>query len=182
MTDLLLLRTTLAIRQKSRQPSFWEVVNSFDLLTYTSSAASRTLMQQLLDCLNFPLDSSDLFCWYKGKKVISMNYGSSTSSWKKWRWVRLDLVLTMRDIYINSNLKPPTKLTSSSRNTEFKDILPWNISQMITKTILTFKRIATGYVMNWDIPFWIWRKVDGNWNNEHGQNFPMEWKSLQKKY
>ena len=80
MTDLLLLRTTLAIRQKSRQPSFWEVVNSFDLLTYTSLAASRTLMQQLLDCLNFPLDSSDLFCWYKGKKVISMKYGSSTSS------------------------------------------------------------------------------------------------------
>ena len=182
MTDLLLLRTTLAIRQKSRQPSFWEVVNSFDLLTYTSSAASRTLMQQLLDCLNFPLDSSDLFCWYKGKKVISMNYGSSTSSWKKWRWVRLDLVLTMRDIYINSNLKPPTKLTSSSRNTEFKDILPWNISQMITKTIPTFTRIATGYVMNWDIPFWVWRKVNGNWDNEHGQNFPMEWKPLQKKY
>ena len=33
------------------------------------------------------------------KKVISMNYGNSTSSWKPWRWVRLDLILTMREIY-----------------------------------------------------------------------------------
>ena len=37
------------------------------------------------------------------KKVISMNYGSSTSSWKPWRWVRLDLILMMRNIYINSH-------------------------------------------------------------------------------
>ena len=42
------------------------------------------------------------------KKVIFMNYGSSTSSWKLWRWVRLDLMLSIRDIYINSNLNPLT--------------------------------------------------------------------------
>ena len=41
----------------------------------------------------------------------------------------------MKDIYINSNLNPHTKFASSSRSTEFKDILPWNIYQMITKTI-----------------------------------------------
>ena len=58
------------------------------------------------------------------KKVVSMNYGSSTSSWKSWRWVRLGLILSMRDIYINSNLNPLTKFTSSSRSTEFKDSLP----------------------------------------------------------
>ena len=69
------------------------------------------------------------------KKVISMSYGSSTSSWKPWRWVRLDLIFSMRDIYINSNLKPLTKFTSSSRSTEFKDILLWNIPQMIMKTV-----------------------------------------------
>ena len=49
--------------------------------------------------------------------------------------VRLHLILMMRGIYINSNLNPLTKLTSSSRSTEFKNILPWDISQMITKTI-----------------------------------------------
>ena len=36
----------------------------------------------------------------------------------------------MKDIYINSNLNSLTKFTSSSsRNTEFKGILSWNISQ-----------------------------------------------------
>ena len=35
----------------------------------------------------------------------------------------------MRDIYINSNLSPLKKFTSSSRSTEFKDILPWTISK-----------------------------------------------------
>ena len=60
----------------------------------------------------------------KTNKVISMNYGSNTSSWKPWRWVRLDLILLMSDIYINSNLNPLTKFASSSRSTEFKDILP----------------------------------------------------------
>ena len=95
-----------------------------------------------------------------------MNYGSSTSSWKPWRWVRLDLILTMRDIYINSNLNPLTKFTSSSRNTEFKDILPWNISQMITKIVRTSTRIVISYAMKRDIPFWIWRNVNGNWDNK----------------
>ena len=64
-----------------------------------------------------------------------MNYCSSTSSWKPWRWVRLNLILLMRDIYINFNLSPFTKFTSSCRSTKFKGILPWNISRMITKTV-----------------------------------------------
>ena len=49
--------------------------------------------------------------------------------------MRLDLILTMRNIYINSNLNLLIKFTSSSRSSEFKDILPRNISQMTTKTI-----------------------------------------------
>ena len=60
----------------------------------------------------------------KTKKVISMNYGSSTGSWKPWRWVRLNLIFSMGDIYPNSNLNPLTKLTSSSRSNKVKDILP----------------------------------------------------------
>ena len=38
------------------------------------------------------------------KKVISMNYGSSTSSWKQWRSVRLDLILSMRNQWCNLTL------------------------------------------------------------------------------
>ena len=70
-----------------------------------------------------------------------MNYGSNRSSWKPWRWVRLDLILSIRDAHINSNLTPLKKFTSS-RSPEFKDILPWNISQMITKTIPISTRIV----------------------------------------
>ena len=55
------------------------VMDSIVLLAYESLAASRTLLKRLLPYLNFSLDSEDLFCWYK-QKVISMNYGSSTSS------------------------------------------------------------------------------------------------------
>ena len=69
------------------------------------------------------------------KKVISMSHGSNTGSWKTWRWVRLELIFVMTDKYINYNLEPFQKFGSSSRSTEFKDILPYNISQMIMKTI-----------------------------------------------
>ena len=62
IADLPLLRTLLAIRQKSQEPSFWEVMGSFVLVAYANLAASRTLLQRLLACLNFTLDSEDLFC------------------------------------------------------------------------------------------------------------------------
>ena len=63
IADLLLLRTLLAIRQKSREPNFWEAIDSFVLLAYASLAASRTLLQRLLACLNFTLELEDLsFC------------------------------------------------------------------------------------------------------------------------
>ena len=68
IAELLLLRTLLVIRQKSQESSFWEVMNSFILVAYPSLAASRTLLQRLLACLNFTLDSEDLFCRYKRKK------------------------------------------------------------------------------------------------------------------
>ena len=68
ITDLPLFRTLLAIRQKSRESSLSEVMDSFVLVAYASLAASRSLLQQFLTCLNFNLDSEDLLCWYKRKK------------------------------------------------------------------------------------------------------------------
>ena len=67
VVDLPLLKTVLAIHQKSAEPSLWEVIDSFVLLECATLAASRTLLQQLLACLNFPLDSEDSFCWYQKK-------------------------------------------------------------------------------------------------------------------
>ena len=60
--------------------------------------------------------------------------------------MRLDLTLSMRNIYIDSNLKPLTKFTSSSRGTEFKDIIPWNM-----KTISISTRIVINNAMKQDI-------------------------------
>ena len=73
--------------------------------------------------------------------------------------------LTCRNIYISSNLNPLTKFTRSSRNIKFKDILPWNISQMITKTVPISTRIDTSHAMKQDIPFQIWQKACRNWDN-----------------
>ena len=60
IADLPLLRTLIAIRQKSQEPSFWSVMGSFVLLGYARLAASKTLLQRLPDCLNFTLESKDL--------------------------------------------------------------------------------------------------------------------------
>ena len=43
-------------------------MDSFVLLPYASLAASRTLLQRLLACLNFTLESEDFSLWYKQKK------------------------------------------------------------------------------------------------------------------
>ena len=108
--DLPSLRTLLEIRQKSWEPSFWEVMDSFVSVAYATLATSRTLLQWLPACLNLYIPN--IYFVSANKKMISSYYGSCTSCWKPWRWVRFDLIHTMRDIYINSNLNPLTKLTS----------------------------------------------------------------------
>ena len=79
--------------------------------------------------------------------------------------IRRNKYPTMRDKYINSNLNPLTKFTSSSRSTEFKDIFPRTISQMIKKTIPISMRIVRSYVMKQGIPFLVYWKVNRNLDN-----------------
>ena len=67
IVDLPLLRTLLAFYQMSGEHSFYEVMGSFALVAYVSLPASKTLLEQLLDWLNFSLDSADFFCRYKRK-------------------------------------------------------------------------------------------------------------------
>ena len=52
IADLPLLKILLVICQKSKKPSFWEVMESFVFLAYASLAALRTLLQWLLAFLN----------------------------------------------------------------------------------------------------------------------------------
>ena len=125
MADFPLLRTLLPICQKSREPSFWEMIDSFISTWKFGSFKNTFAMINALSELYFRLRRFVLLV--KTKQAISMNYGNSTSCWKPWRCVRLDVIPLIRDIYINSNLNSLTKFTSSSRSTEFKDILPWYI-------------------------------------------------------
>ena len=45
IANLPLLRTLVGICQKSQEPSFQEVIDSFVLIAYASLAASKTLLQ-----------------------------------------------------------------------------------------------------------------------------------------
>ena len=54
--------------------------------------------------------------------------------------------------------------TSSSRSTKLKDILPWNISQMITKTIPVSTRIVMSHAI-FPPPLEFWSLLSGgNWS------------------
>ena len=140
------------------------MMDSFALLAYASLVASRTLLQRLLACLNFTLESEDFSLWYKQKSDF----------YELWQQHKQLKTMEMseawpdtydeRDICISSNLNPLTKFNSSSRDTEFNYILPWNITQMITKTISISARIVISYAMKRGIPLRIW-KVNGNWDN-----------------
>ena len=55
IADLPLLRTLLAILQKPQEPSLWEMMDSFVLVTYASLADSRTLLQGSLKKTLWPL-------------------------------------------------------------------------------------------------------------------------------
>ena len=79
MADLLLLTTLLAIRQKSQEPSFWEVMDS----CFISICKFGSFKNPFATITNL----SGLYCRFRRfnflvqtKKVIFMNYDSSASS------------------------------------------------------------------------------------------------------
>ena len=129
IADLPLLRTLLTIRQKVPRAKFLESDGLFCVISICKFGSFRNPFAMVTSLSELYFRFRRFILLVQTKKVISMNYGSSTSSWKPWRWVRLDLMFSMRGIYISSNLNPVTKFTSSSRSTEFKDITAWNISK-----------------------------------------------------
>ena len=137
-------------------------MDSFVLLAYASLAPSRTLFATITSLS----ESEDLSFCYKQKKWFLWTVAAAQAAENHVDdWGMTD---TFYEGYIHhSSPNPLTKFTSNSRSTEFKDILPWNISQTITKTTSTSLRIAISYAMNWGILLWIWWKVNGNcdiWN------------------
>ena len=78
IVDLPLLRTLLAIHQKSRESSFWEVIDSCFISickfgSFKNPSATITSLSELCFSIRFIL-------LIETKKVISMNYASSKSS------------------------------------------------------------------------------------------------------
>ena len=155
IADLSLLRTLLAIRQKSREPSFWEVMNSFVLLAYASLAASRTLLQRLLACLNFTLESEDFSLWYKRKKWFlwtmaaaqaAENHGDEWGLTWYLRWGIYTSVPTWTHGQNSLAAEEALSLKISYHGTSFIDRLDIQI----------IMRMVISYAMKRGIPLWIW--------------------------
>ena len=96
ISDLPLLKTLWAICQKSQQPSclisiwtFGSFKNPFTTITNLPELYFRFWRFTLLE---------------QTKKVISMNCGSSPSSWKTWWWVSIYVVVR----YIHNFQSDPT--------------------------------------------------------------------------
>ena len=173
IADLPLWRMLLAIC-KSKESSFWAPLFYYHVQAW-----------QLQECFAMIASLPELYFrlrWFilleQMKIVISMKFGSSTSSWKSWRWMTLHSIFILRDIYFSSNLNSLTKSTSSSGSTELKDILPWDLSQMIMKTIPISTRVVVSYMMKWGHPALSLSKSQWKLRQPHDQNFPVERKPL----
>ena len=79
IADLPLLRTLLAIRQKSQEPSFWEVMDSC-FISICKFGKFKNPFATITSQSELYLRIRRFFSLVQTKKVISMNYGSSTSS------------------------------------------------------------------------------------------------------
>lgn len=89
--------------------------------------------------------------------------------------MRLDLILTMQDIFINSNLDPPRNL-EAAQATHSKDIIQRNISDDEINQKLCDKKQRTPPPCP---PF----EFESQWklNQQHNQNFPIKGMALQNK-
>ena len=119
IADLPLLRTLMAIRQKSWEPSFWEVLNVFVLLASTSLAASRTLLQRLLAFRLLPLD----LLYFRFRRFILLI--QTKMSYELWQQLKQLETMEMSEawpdtcnggMYINSNLNPLTEFFRCSKS------------------------------------------------------------------
>ena len=60
------------------------MIDSFVLLAYESSEASRNFLQRILAGVNLALDIKYLFCSYQ-RKGMFLSYGNNTDNRKPWK-------------------------------------------------------------------------------------------------
>ena len=143
-------------------------MDSFILLAYASLAASRTLLQRLLACLNFTLESEDLSFWYKWKKWFLWTMAAAQAAEKhgdEWglTWYLWWGVNTSIPNWNHSQNALAAAEALSLKIHPWNHLL-WNISQMMTKTVWISTRIVLSYVIKQGIPFWVCWKIKGNWD------------------
>ena len=91
--------------------------------------------------------------------------------------MRLELIFTMRDIYINANLDPLTEFTSSSRTTEFKDP-PMDRLSDDHKGHPNQHNNIHNLCNETGLPLLSLAESQGKLRQQHDQNVPMEGKPL----
>ena len=133
-----------------------------DGMAKTRLTSSGYLLQRLLGCLKLALDTADLLCKYQRKNLFLWAM-TARQTRENQRWMKIDLMLLIRGICINFNLNPVTKFSGTdNRSTYIKYTFPWNIYDMIKKSI-PIRIIIKSCEMKWSIPLWANRKVNGNW-------------------
>ena len=100
--------------------------------------------------------------YFRFNRVYSVGANEKSDFYELWQQykqlktmeMRLELILTMKGIYIDFQPESTKKITRSSRCTELKDILNdvQNISQLITKTVPISTRTVISYTMKRGIP------------------------------
>ena len=132
IANLPFLRTPFTKSPESQVSGKWY---TFFSLAFACFVASKTLLQWLVTCLNLTLDADFIFCWWKQKQWFLCQQHKQLKI--------MEMSEAWPDIYDDEYIL--IMFFSSSRSTKFKNILPWNISQMIMKTIPSSTRIIMSY-------------------------------------
>ena len=126
--------------------SWVKFLRSYRVLCFTRISkvdSFKNFLQWLLACLNFCLV-------VRTKDMISVNYGSRTSSCKPWRWMRLNLLLKMRDVCINSNLEPFTSFTRIFISLAMKRDITFEFERKsVGSETSTWSEFANGKKVKW---------------------------------
>ena len=122
---------TLTICLKSQEPSIWQVMDSFVSLAYASLAASRTLLQWLLACLNITLESEDFPLWYKWKKWLLWTMAAAQAAENhrdecSLTWYFLWRIYTLIPTWIQSQNSPAAAEAPSLKISSHKTSLRWS--------------------------------------------------------
>ena len=175
ISDLLLLRTLLVICQKSREPSFWKVIDFFVIIIITKFGSFKNPFTSINILFKLTLDANYLFYWYKRKTwFLWVKATASATENHRGKWGLAS------DLQWGTYISVPTwnhsenSAVAACRSHKFKDILLWDNSQMNTKAIPMNTIIVISCTMKRGIRFLSLTESQWKLRQHYDQNF---WKS-----